>query len=103
MKIIIIIFLSLTVLIWINTMSNSIQIKKLSTQAEVITIVDSIIKADTLSIYSKNYQTFIESYTLMQALVLKGDLPVEKLQPYIDWLLNREEMRQDEAREKFED
>jgi hypothetical protein len=72
------------------------------THPEVITICEELIEADTLSIYSKNYQTFIESYVLVQALVLKGDLPVEKLQPYIDWLLNREEMRQHEARDKFE-
>lgn len=82
---------------------NNVRIHQRPTRAEVITICEELIEADTLSIFSKNYQTFIESYTLVQALVLKGDLPVEELQPYIDWLVERNEMRIEEKNEKFND
>ena len=73
------------------------------TRFEVIAIYDSLIKADSNTIYDIQYAGRLERYILIQGLVLTGELPPEALYSEIQWFIDRNEQRIEEKNERFRD
>ena len=78
-----------------------IKIDNCPTRAEVITICEELIKADSNTIFDIQYAGVVETYMLKQGLVLTGFLEPEELYPEIQWFIDRNEQRIEEKNEKF--
>ena len=82
---------------------NNVRIHQRPTRAEVITICEELIKADSNTIFDIQYAGVVETYMLKQGLVLTGFLEPEELYPEIQWFIDRNEQRVEAAREKFKE
>lgn len=71
------------------------------TRAEVITICEELIKANSNTIFDKKNAGQLESclYTLIE--IERGEAHPWELEPHLHWLVDRNEQRIEEKNEKF--
>lgn len=93
----------IVMLLLLNTVVNRIAINQRPTHAETIAICDSIIKANSNTIFDKKNAGRLESclYTLIE--IERGEAYAWELTPHLHWLADRNEQRIEEKNEKFKE
>ena len=96
---IVIMIIMLLSLIGVNVMS----IQQRTTRFEVITICDSIVKADSNTIFDKKNAGRLESCLYKLIEIERGEAYAWELDPHLHWLAMRNEQRIEAKNEKFND
>ncbi|MBA7470143.1 hypothetical protein ES707_05421 [subsurface metagenome] len=99
MKMYILIFI-LVIVFGIAINWNAILINQRPTRIETIALIDSIIKADTLSIWDKEKQGIMISTFYKICQIMMGHAHRWELIPYLKKLAIWEDMREERARDK---
>lgn len=86
-----------------NTLANHIAINQRPTYTEIIAIYDSLIKADSNTIFDKKNAGRLESCLYKLIEIERGEAYAWELEPYLHWLTDRNEQRIEEKNEKFKD
>lgn len=96
------------IIIWIFwiavvTIINAFDIDKRPTKAEVVTICEELIKADSNTIFDKKNAGRLESCLYKLIEIERGEAYPWELEPYLHWLVDRNEQRIEELNDKLED
>lgn len=93
----------IVIMIIVLSVLTGTQLKQRPTRAETIAICDSIIKANSNTIFDKKNAGRLERYILIQGLVLTGELELEALYLEIQWFIDRNEQRIEALNDNLED